>query len=501
MKTENLLCTFQGAAAIDLPTVDKRLKKLKSHEIRNLQSFCVIMSKNGLTYGDFDGYFVSYSIKQIGKEFDLLRFGDDTILNIEIKSELKVANKLEKIRKQMEINHYYLKFLGKQIVVITYVENDGFYIYDSNQNVISSINEVDVAQIIKSHKANLTIDPDKEFVPSNYLISPFNSTDQFINGEYFLTTSQQKIKNEIKEKLETDGFAYFCIAANAGTGKTLLLYDIAKEFIQNGSKVVLIHSGKLNDGHQKLRDTYRWKIYSVASVNHTSISTMLSTCEILLVDEAQRIRRHQMEWIIECSKQNQIPIVFSYDPKQYLRDGEDRDVQSYLGTIHPEIPVCSNKLTSKIRTNKELASFITNLFDIGKSKDHLDYGCITIEYIANERHLKEYIAYLRDEQGWQPLKYTTSIYSQDPFDSLADISDKNAHDVIGQEFSKVVFVMDGNFRYEGNRLAASKYAYYSPKGMLYQITTRVVDELKIIVFNNPELYVRLLEIKMMDNSQ
>lgn len=34
MKTENLLCAFQGAAAIDLPTVDKRLKKLKSNEIR-----------------------------------------------------------------------------------------------------------------------------------------------------------------------------------------------------------------------------------------------------------------------------------------------------------------------------------------------------------------------------------------------------------------------------------------------------------------------------------
>lgn len=34
MKTENLLCAFQGAAAIDLPTVDKRLKKLRSNEIR-----------------------------------------------------------------------------------------------------------------------------------------------------------------------------------------------------------------------------------------------------------------------------------------------------------------------------------------------------------------------------------------------------------------------------------------------------------------------------------
>lgn len=501
MKTENLLCVYQGAAAIDSPTVDKKLKKLRSHEIRNLELFCIIMSQYGFSYGDFDGYFVSYSIKQIGKEFDLLRFGDEIILNIEIKSELKVANKFDKIRKQMEINHYYLKFLGKQIVVITFVENDGFYIYDNIHNTISRINESDVAEIIKAHKPNLAIDPDKEFIPSNYLISPFNSTEQFINGEYFLTTTQQKIKNEIYEKLKVDEFAYFCIAANAGTGKTLLLYDVAKECLQKGSKAVLIHSGKLNEGHHKLCDTYRWQIYSVASVNQMSINDMLSDCDILLVDEAQRIRKHQMEWIIEHSKLNQIPIVFSYDPKQYLRDGEDRDVQSYLETFHPGIPVYPYKLTSKIRTNKELASFITNLFDIGKSKDHLDYSCVTIEYIANERHLKDYIAYLRDTRGWQPLKYTTSLYGQDPFDSLADISDKNAHDVIGQEFSKVVFVMDGNFQYEGNRLAASKNAYYSPKGMLYQITTRVVDELKIIVFNNPALYVRLLEIKALDNSQ
>lgn len=497
MKTENLLCTYQGAAAVDLPTVDKKLKKLKTHEIRNLESFCRIMSKYGFTHKDYDGYFVSYSIKQIGKEFDLLRFGDEEILNIELKSELKKANKNEKIRKQMEVNYYYLRFLGKQVVVITYVENDGFYKYESDTNTVASISDADVAKIIKTHKPNMTLDPDKEFVPSNYLISPFNSTEQFVNGEYFLTSTQQRIKTEIKEQLETDGFAYFCIAANAGTGKTLLLYDIAKEYIQNGLSVVLIHSGKLNDGHRKLQSTYKWRIYSIAAVNKDSIDHILHSSDILLIDESQRVSNEQMKWIIECSMKNQIPIVFSYDPKQYLRMGEDRDVQNYLEAKYPNIPVYPKKLSTKIRTNKELASFITNLFDIGKSKDNLDYSCITIEYSENEHHLKSYIAYLQQERGWQPIKYTTSIFNVDPFDSLADISDKNAHDVIGQEFSKVVFVMDGNFRYEGNRLTASRYAYYSPKGMLYQITTRVVDELKIIVFDNPDLYVKLLEIKTM----
>lgn len=67
--------------------------------------------------------------------------------------------------------------------------------------------------------------------------------------------------------------------------------------------------------------------------------------------------------------------------------------------------------------------------------------------------------------NWQ----TFSMYDKDPFESLTYVSDKNAHDAIGQEFSKVVFVMDSNFKYEGSLLAA-RHAYYSPKGVLYQIT-------------------------------
>jgi hypothetical protein len=36
--------------------------------------------------------------------------------------------------------------------------------------------------------------------------------------------------------------------------------------------------------------------------------------------------------------------------------------------------------------------------------------------------------------------------------------------------------------------------------MLYQIVTRVVDELKIIVLNNPELYYQLLRIKSLGDA-
>ena len=91
----------------------------------------------------------------------------------------------------------------------------------------------------------------------------------------------------------------------------------------------------------------------------------------------------------------------------------------------------------------------------------------------------------------------TSLRDKDPYDTLSEICDKNAHDVIGQEFSKVVFAMDENFEYsEANKLTA-RNGYYSARGMLYQIVTRVVDELKIVVLDNPKLYLKLLEIKSM----
>ena len=161
--------------------------------------------------------------------------------------------------------------------------------------------------------------------------------------------------------------------------------------IKSGIKVVLIHSGKLNSGHYKLITEYKWKIYSISSIQQSTINNLLNQCELLLIDETQRIRNNQLKMIIEYSKLYNIPIIFSYDPKQYLRDGEDRDVKIYLERNYPEIPSNTKKLTTKIRTNKELASFISNLFEIGKSKDNLNYSCVTIDYVEEEVKLQNYM--------------------------------------------------------------------------------------------------------------
>lgn len=500
MKTQNLLSICSGMSALENAEgagicIDKKFKMLKSHEIRNLTAFCDAMRNANWDISNFDGFFVGYSIGQIGKEFDLLRFGKRLIINIELKSELKVAKKEDKILRQLKVNHYYLKFFGIPVRLFTYVDNDGFYEYDVASDLLIRVSRDTVASCVKAHAVDLSFDPDKEFVPSNYLVSPFNSPNRFLSGEYFLTTAQQRIKDEIFDELNENPFKYFSISANAGTGKTLLLYDLAKDMLTNGKQVVIIHCGMMNDGHICLKTEHNWNIISIRAINNFSVNTIFEQCAYILIDEAQRIREPQLSIIIQKSIEKSIPIVFSYDVKQYLRTGEGRDIEEYLKRVHPTIEFSPKRLTTKIRTNKEMASFITNLLNIGSSKDHLNYDCVTIEYADNFEDLKAYVSFLQ-ENGWTALTYTTSLYSVDPYSTLAEICSRNAHGVIGQEFPKVVFVMDDNFRYSENKLTA-RNGYYSAKGMLYQIVTRVVDELKIIVFDNPELYLKLLEIKSM----
>ena len=59
-----------------------------------------------------DGFFFSYVIEHIGKEFDLLKVSEDggCILNIELKSE-KVEE--ERIKKQLDQNRYFLSHIAQ----------------------------------------------------------------------------------------------------------------------------------------------------------------------------------------------------------------------------------------------------------------------------------------------------------------------------------------------------------------------------------------------------
>lgn len=475
--------------------------KMKNVEAKTLSKFYELLKKSGCDFKIFDGYYIGYTIKQISKEFDLLRFGDELVINIELKSPLDEDKKIKKITDQMHKNYYYLKFLGKTVSIYTFVEDDGLYKYDIATNQCHLVDTKELIEELSKQTINDKLNPDDLFVPSNYLISPFNNTDKFINDEYFLTDNQQAIKREVLKIINKNKIEFFCVSANAGTGKTLMLYDIAKTVYADYGKAsaLIFHCGKLNKGHYILNTRYKWNIHSIADVKDSSVETLMhDKLRVIFFDETQRIRKYQLNLIINKAIGLNIPIIFCYDKRQYLSKGETLDLYEYVNENFNTIQSTQKSLKNKIRTNKEMASFIINLLSIGKSNANLNYDAISVDYFDSVDDVRDYIDYLETEKNWKAITYTTSRYEINRLSYLSYICSSTAHDVIGQEFDKVVFVMDKNFKYnEENKLIAGG-SYYSAKGMLYQIVTRVINQLKIVVLDNPDLYCKILEIKTLN---
>ena len=81
--------------------------ELKIEEVEQISKFIKNLKIQNKYFCNF---YLGYTIPQIGKEFDLLRFGKNYILNVEIKSILKMDDAKEQLIK----NRYYLGSLGKK---------------------------------------------------------------------------------------------------------------------------------------------------------------------------------------------------------------------------------------------------------------------------------------------------------------------------------------------------------------------------------------------------
>ena len=102
---------------------------IREHEKSSLSSFVAYASCAGATISDFDSFYYSYAIPQIGKEFDLLKVTPESILNIELKSQ---EIEFEKIRTQLVRNKHYLRHTGRKIYSFTYTAstNEVYWLND-----------------------------------------------------------------------------------------------------------------------------------------------------------------------------------------------------------------------------------------------------------------------------------------------------------------------------------------------------------------------------------
>ena len=103
--------------------LSQRTKKLnaKAQELIAIKTLVDLLLDIDIEIKYFENFFVSFTIEQIGKEFDLIKLDKDKlVLNIELKSE-DVG--LDVIQNQLEKNRYYLKHLAPEVRLYTFVES------------------------------------------------------------------------------------------------------------------------------------------------------------------------------------------------------------------------------------------------------------------------------------------------------------------------------------------------------------------------------------------
>ena len=424
------------------------------------------------------GYFyVGYKIPQVNKEFDLLRFGEDYILNVEIKGILNEKDATDQLLK----NKYYLSLLGKKLKLFTYVEADNsLYQLDKNENFQRVDFEV-FSQLLISQKLEHFSNLDKLFNPSDFLVSPFNDSEKFIGGSYFLTQQQDDFKRTILKNNEQ----FIILGGLPGTGKTLLLYDLAKEFLK-GEEIVIIHGGELNTGHLKLKQEHGWNIIPIKRVS--SIEQMKP--KVIFVDESQRIYPNQLDYIINYIRTNGIRGIFSIDPQQILslRERNFKNLETFSYLENSKL----YKLSKKIRTNRELGEFIKGLFNLNTMNYCKNFENVSLHYFDDLQQAIDFSEGMENE-GWQIIDYTKQNHNGAHIQKMLLNKGLNAHGVLGQEFDKVLAVVGPTFYYTNKGgLAVSGANFYDPERMFYQSITRARKQIMLVIVDNPGFMSELL---------
>ena len=149
-----------------------------------LRSLLKTLKRNGLTdLSLYDGFFFSFIIDHIGKEFDLLKVRSDrsAVLNIELKSQ---EIEPDRIGKQLLQNRYYLNTISSEIFSFTYVSSDRrFYTLDRE----GRLTECGVEDLIRAMRTFTSFEPEdlsRHFHASDFIISPISSPERFLSSQY-----------------------------------------------------------------------------------------------------------------------------------------------------------------------------------------------------------------------------------------------------------------------------------------------------------------------------
>ncbi|WP_197258896.1 hypothetical protein [Paenibacillus dendritiformis] len=183
----NLISLYQAYRSLDLEQFQNYLKVFdielkKEQEREDVAQLIEALIAESWRFSEYHDFYIGYKIPQISKEFDLLRLGENYHIDIEIKHQ----STTDKILKQLQENQYYLNATARDVFVFTFVvvTKEVYTLNEEGQLVTTTLDEV--RQRLKEQVVKKLLNLDALFAPKQYLVSPLNSTERFMEKKYFL---------------------------------------------------------------------------------------------------------------------------------------------------------------------------------------------------------------------------------------------------------------------------------------------------------------------------
>ena len=443
-------------------------------------------------------FFYSFQIPRLGKEFDLLQIKEDQIINIELKSGV-VSD--EAIRRQLLQNRYYLSVLGRTIHSYTYISSQNRLVRLTNHDHIVEADWDELCRALKRESPDYDENIEELFRAELYLISPLREPERFLQKEYFLTAQQRDIERQILKGIRIKHSGYYWFSGLPGTGKTLLLYDLAMK-LSVRQRVCMIHCGESGEDwrilHKRLRriDFLSDRQLSLQAEKQTgtenvcaeeAFDTFLKPYSAILVDEAHLLSVEQLKILEECKKQ--ISVIFSSDTEDMISPEElGREISQRLASL-PDVQ--SFHLTNRIRTNAELSSFIQNMMDLSRRKGQKGYPNIEVVYANDDTEVvclmqgyarRGYLYQTRDDQ----------IAVKDVNRLVAVLDERYYYDEDG--YLRAGKISEGS--YEITRITTSEDRKSNVRLLFHQLN-QAKEKLAIVIKDNPSVYDTILDILQM----
>ena len=402
-------------------------------------------------------FFYSFQIPRLGKEFDLLQIKDGQILNIELKSG---AVPDHAIRRQLLQNRYYLSVLGRPIRSYTYISSANRLVrLNSHDHIVEADWEL-LCRDLMQESADYEDEIERLFRAELYLISPWTQPERFLKKEYFLTCQQRDIERQILKKIRAEKAGIFSFSGLPGTGKTLLLYDLAMK-LSNRQPVCIIHCKE----EGKKWNILQKRLQRVTFLSANEIETQLAhgSFHAVLVDEAHLLSEEKGRALLGFCQNR--PLIFDGDREDVIAPEElPPNTMTLLETL-PKIQ--SFRLTNRIRTNAELSSFICDMMHLPRQKTQKSYPHIAVVY-ANTGTEAEKLLYAYEKQGYQRTN-------------------------TGEETDRLVVLLEDFWYYEKTGYLRSGSEEVGVRRLFHQLST-AKEELALIVQQNEPLYDTLLNL-------